>query len=58
MQNTSDPKPCNRFPRMALTKEFVAHLPACNECSAALAMFDRDFEAEREVEKRRRVDSR
>jgi hypothetical protein len=60
MQNASDPKACNKFPRMPLTKEFVAHLPTCRPCSAVLAMFDRDFEADaasvkrlREIEKTR-----
>jgi hypothetical protein len=46
MPSASDPKPCNKFPRMPLTKAFVVHLPTCKECRAVLARFDRDFKAD------------
>jgi hypothetical protein len=44
MPSDTEPKPCDKFQKMKLTKEFVAHLPACKPCRAALAKIGREFQ--------------
>jgi hypothetical protein len=41
-----EPKPCDKFPKMPLTKAFVAHLTMCEKCRAVLAQFDKDFQSD------------
>jgi len=43
MPSDAEPKPCDKFQKMKLTKEFVAHLPACKQCRAVLAKIGSEF---------------
>jgi hypothetical protein len=43
MPSDAEPKPCDKFQKMKLTKEFVAHLPACKPCRAVLAKIGNEF---------------
>lgn len=43
MPSDVEPKPCDKFQKMKLTKEFVAHLPACKPCRAVLAKIGSEF---------------
>jgi hypothetical protein len=44
MPSDTEPKPCDKFQKMKLTKEFVAHLPACKQCRAVLAKIGSEFQ--------------
>lgn len=42
MPIATEPKSCDKFPKMKLTREFVAHLPTCEQCRTALAKLESD----------------
>jgi hypothetical protein len=43
MPSDTELKPCGKFQKMKLTKEFVAHLPTCKPCRSVLAKIKNEF---------------
>jgi hypothetical protein len=45
MPIATESKPCDRFSKMKLTKEFVAHLPNCKQCRVVLAKLESELDS-------------
>jgi hypothetical protein len=52
MQTTTEAKPCEKFPKIKLTREFVAHLPTCDKCRAALTKLESESQSDAALLKR------
>jgi hypothetical protein len=52
MQTTTEAKPCEKFPKIKLTREFVAHLPTCDKCRAALTKLESESQSDAVLLKR------